>query len=38
MIDPLVTVSIKIKSSQREKTRGINLSEFVREKIDKEFS
>jgi len=32
--DPLVSVSIKIRSSQREKTRGVNLSKFVREKID----
>jgi hypothetical protein len=32
--DPLVSVSIKIRASQREKTLDINLSETVRGWID----
>ncbi len=35
VFDPLVSVSIKIRASQREKTRGVNLSEKVREMIDR---
>lgn len=35
--DPLVSVSIKIRASQREKTLSINLSEKVRDWIDREF-
>ena len=39
VFDPLVSVSIKLRSSQREKARqlGLNLSEFVREKLDESF-
>jgi len=39
VFDPLVSVSIKLRSSQREKARqlGLNLSEFVREKFDESF-
>jgi transcription initiation factor TFIIIB Brf1 subunit/transcription initiation factor TFIIB len=39
VFDPLVTVSIKLRSSQREKARriGLNLSEFVREKLAESF-
>jgi hypothetical protein len=33
--DPLVSVSIKIRASQREKVRNINLSEGVRDWIDR---
>jgi len=32
--DQLVSVSIKIRASQREKTKGVNLSEKVRDWID----
>lgn len=32
--DPLVSVSIKLRASQREKMRDVNLSEKVREWID----
>lgn len=32
--DPLVSVSIKIRASQREKTLNVNLSERVRSWID----
>ena len=32
--DPLISVSIKIRASQREKTLNINLSERVRGWID----
>lgn len=35
--DPLVTVSIKIRHSQRERTKAINLSEKIRDWIDKEY-
>ncbi len=37
--DPLVHTDIKIYSSQKKKVRdaGINLSEFVREKLDENF-
>lgn len=34
VFDPLVSVSIKIRASQREKVRGSNLSEMVRGWID----
>jgi len=39
VFDPLVSVSIKLRSSQREEARrlGLNLSEFVREKFDESF-
>ena len=33
--DPLVSVSIKIRNSQREKTKDINLSERIRDWIDR---
>jgi hypothetical protein len=36
VFDPLVSVSIKIRSSHREKVRGSNLSEKVRDWIDRE--
>lgn len=37
--DPLVYTGITIRASQKKKVRdvGINLSEFVREKLDESF-
>ena len=36
--DPLVSVSIKIRASQRAKMKDVNLSEKVREWIDSDLS